>query len=226
MCGRYTLRLQAEELADQLALPMDDGFDWQPGYNIAPSQMIPAVILKPEKTLTLLQWGLIPHWMKPKPDGTINGFINARSETAAQKPSFRTAFLHKRCLILADGFYEWKKLGGNTKQPMYFTTEDQRLLTFAGLWSTWTSPTEETRHTCTILTTQPNSLVKEAHDRMPVILPPDRRELWLEADDPGLLQSVLSPFPADQMIAYPVSKHVNNARFNDPICVQPITTLL
>ena len=225
MCGRYTLRLQAEELADQLALPLDEDFDWQPGYNVAPTQMIPAVILKPEKTISLLQWGLIPHWMKPKPDGSVRGFINARSETAAEKPSFRTAFKHKRCLILADGFYEWKKLSGRSKQPMYFTTENQELLTFAGLWSTWNSPEGESRHTCTILTTQPNALVQQAHDRMPVILPEERRDLWLTADDSGLLQSMLQPYPAEKMIGYAVSKHVNNARFNDPVCVQPEQTL-
>ena len=193
MCGRYTLRLQAEELADQLSLPMDDDFDWQPSYNIAPSQMVPAIILKPEKTLSLLQWGLIPHWMKAKADGSVNGFINARSETAAEKPSFRTAFKHKRCLILTYVFYEWKKLAGRNKQPMYFTTENQALLTFAGLWSTWNAPDGSSIHTGTILTTRPNKLVEEAHNRMPVILAPDKREIWLTADDTDLLTSLLTP---------------------------------
>lgn len=225
MCGRYTLRLQADEIADQLSLPIDDGFDWQPSYNLAPTQMVPAVILNPSKALSLLQWGLIPHWMKPKPDGSITGFINARSESAAQKPSFRTAFKHNRCLILADGFYEWKKLSGKNKQPMYFTTEDKELLTFAGLWSTWNSPDGDPRHTCTILTTQPNSLVQQAHDRMPVILPPQHRDLWLTAEDNELLQSLLLPYPAEEMVGYPVSKHVNNPRFDEPICVEPQQTL-
>lgn len=220
MCGRYTLRLQAEELADQLSLPLDDGFDWQPSYNIAPSQMVPAVILKPEKTISLLQWGLVPHWMKPKPDGSVSGFINARSETAAEKPSFRTAFKHKRCLILADGFYEWKKLAGRSKQPMFFSTQHQGLITFAGLWSTWETPEGNSLHTCTILTTQPNGVVQEAHDRMPVILPPDKRETWLASEETEVLQSLLVPYPAEKMISYPVSTHVNNTRFNDPACVE------
>ena len=220
MCGRYTLRLQAEELADQLSLPLDDGFDWQPSYNIAPSQMVPAVILKPEKTISLLQWGLIPHWMKPKPDGSVSGFINARSESAAEKPSFRTAFKHKRCLILADGFYEWKALAGRSKQPMFFSTHHQELITFAGLWSTWETPEGNSLHTCTILTTQPNAVVQEAHDRMPVILPPDKRDTWLASEETEVLQSLLVPYPAEKMISYPVSTHVNNTRFKDPSCVE------
>jgi putative SOS response-associated peptidase YedK len=226
MCGRYTLRLKAEQLSDQLALPIDADFDWQPSYNIAPSQFVPAVILNPEKSLSLLQWGLIPHWMKPKADGALNGFINARAETAADKPSFRTAFQHNRCLIPADGFYEWKMLSAKSKQPMYFTTEDNTLFTFAGLWSTWTSPEGISRHTCTILTTTPNQLVQQAHDRMPVILPPASREAWLSAQDPAVLQSLLVPFPAERMIGYPVSHLVNNPRANDPACIQPEQTLL
>jgi putative SOS response-associated peptidase YedK len=225
MCGRYTLRLQAEEIADQLSLPLNDGFEWQPNYNIAPTQMVPAIILDPNQTLRLLEWGLIPHWMKLKPDGSIHGFINARSESAAQKPSFRTAFKHNRCLILADGFFEWKKLSGKNKQPMYFTTENNQLLTFAGLWSTWNSPSGETRHTCTILTTLPNSLVQQVHDRMPVILPPQHRDRWLIGEDPTTIQSILVPYSAEKMIGYPVSKHVNNPRFNEPICVEPEPTL-
>lgn len=225
MCGRYTLRLQAEEMAEQLSLPMDDGFDWQPSYNIAPTQLVPAVVLNPNKILCLLQWGLIPHWMKPKPDGSISGFINARSESVADKPSFRTAFKNNRCLILADGFFEWKKLAGKTKQPMYFTTENKALLTLAGLWSTWNSPEGETRHTCTILTTQPNTLVQQVHDRMPVILAPQHRDLWLKGEDTATLQSLLAPYPTQEMLCYPVSQHVNNPRFNEPICVEPQQSL-
>ena len=225
MCGRYVLRAKKEELAGQLNLPLPDDFQWRPSYNIAPSQMVPAVILSPEKQLALLQWGLIPHWMKPKPDGSISGFINARSETAAQKPSFRTAFKHNRCLILADGFYEWKKLSGRSKQPLFFSLKEQELMTFAGLWSSWTSPEGETSHTCTILTTRPNALVEEAHDRMPVILPTEKRELWLNEDDPAILQTVLEPYPAEAMIGYPVSNHVNSPYNDDPSCIEPIQSL-
>ena len=222
MCGRYTLRLQAEEIADQLELPLPEGLDWSPSFNIAPTQMVPAVILSPEKTLRMMRWGLIPHWMKAKPDGTADGFINARSETAAEKPSFRTAFQQKRCLIPADGFYEWKKMPDGGKQPIYFYQKDRQLLTFAGLWSAWQAPNGETLHTCAILTTTPNDLLAQVHNRMPVILPVEARDDWLSDLPTESLQALLAPYPAPDMAAHAVSTRVNSPRFNDEQNIMPL----
>jgi putative SOS response-associated peptidase YedK len=222
MCGRYTLRLQAEEIADQLELPLPEEFNWSPSFNIAPTQMVPVVIQSPEKTLLIMRWGLIPHWMKAKPDGTADGFINARSETAAEKPAFRTAFQQKRCLIPADGFYEWKKMPDGRKQPMYFFQKDRQLFTFAGLWSAWQTPDGETLHTCAILTTEPNDLVTQVHNRMPVILPAESRDDWLSDLPKESLQALLSPYPAQDMAAHAVSTRVNSPRFNDEQCVESL----
>ncbi|NSW51111.1 MAG: SOS response-associated peptidase [Anaerolineae bacterium] len=225
MCGRYTLRLKAEEIAEQMGLPFEGAEDWSPSYNITPSQMVPVMVKDPQRVLRLMQWGLIPHWMKPAADGkSVSGFINARSETAAEKPAFRDAFKQKRCLVLADGFYEWEKTGGSNKQPHFFSLASGGLMTFAGLWSRWTPPDGETIETCTILTCEPNPLVAAVHDRMPVILRGSDRLAWLDRLMPEQLAALLQTFPADEMKAYPVSHAVNSPRINSPMCVEPLAS--
>ena len=150
-------------------------------YNIAPSQLVPVVVKDPHRQIRLMQWGFIPHWMKPRADGkAVQGFINARSETAMDKPAFRDAFKHQRCLVLADGFYEWQKGTGSAKQPYYLSKQSQNLMNFAGLWSRWVSPEGKEIQTCTILTCEPNALVAQVHDRMPVILQGTDRLAWVD----------------------------------------------
>ena len=200
----------------------------RPRYNVAPGQDV-AVVRAEEggRGLAMLRWGLIPAWAR---DPTIAWkLINARSETAAQKPSFRSAFRHRRCLIPADGFYEWERRGG-VKQPWLFGLQDGAPFAFAGLWETWTVPDDaaltgslaehgpgDTIQTCTILTTAANEAVAPVHGRMPVILPRDSYAPWLASEDVPLV-----PYPADDMTAYPVSTLVNKAANEDPRCVDPL----
>ena len=221
MCGRYTLRLKAEEMADQMGLPFVDGDQWEASYNIAPSQMVPVVVKDPYRQIRLMQWGLIPHWMKPR-DGakTVQAFINARSETAAQKPAFRDAFKRQRCLVLADGFYEWRKQTSSTKQPYFFARQDQGLMMLAGLWSSWTSPEGEEIQSCAILTCEPNAMVAQIHHRMPVILQGTDRLAWLDKLTVEQLIPMLKTYPAEKMVSYAVSRAVNSPKFNDPQCVE------
>ena len=201
----------------------------RPRYNVAPGQDV-AVVRAAEsgRCLAMLRWGLIPAWAKdPKIAWKL---INARSETAAEKPSFRAAFRHRRCLIPADGFYEWQR-EGKTRQPWLFGLRDGTPFAFAGLWEQWripeaaahTGPLAERRpgdaaKTCTILTTAANDTVAPVHGRMPVILPPETWDAWLAGEEVPL-----APYPADAMTAHPVSTLVNRAANEDPRCVEPVT---
>jgi len=222
MCGRFTLsNPDAEQLAAQFgvaALP-----DLRPRYNIAPTQPVAAVRRaagKAIREMALLRWGLVPAWAK---DPTIGvRLINARAETAAEKPSFRVAFRRRRCLIVADGFYEWQKQQSG-KQPYYIRLRGGRLFAFAGLWERWTGPDGQEIESCTLLTTAPNDLLRPIHKRMPVILHPDDYALWLDpaVGDRQRLQPLLRPYPAAEMEAYPVSRRVNNPRNDDPRCIEP-----
>jgi len=195
----------------------------QPHFNIPPSAQVLAVRRLPGhegRQLVPLQWGLIPAWAKDPAIG--NRLINARAETAPDKPSFRDAFRRRRCLVLADSFFEWKKQGGK-KEPYLLRLRDSRPLAFAGLWERWQSPDERAVETCTILTTEANELVRPLHNRMPAILEPGDYERWL---DPGLqdkekLVPLLHPFPAEKMTAYPVSQLVNDPRHDDAKCLEP-----
>jgi putative SOS response-associated peptidase YedK len=218
MCGRYTLRTPVDSLVETFDIA-EYPSSITPSYNIAPTQEVTAVVEEDEKRkLEMLRWGLIPSWAKDPAIG--NKMINARAETVSEKPSFRSAFKKRRCLILADGFYEWKKTDDG-KQPYHIKMQDGSPFAFAGLWETWQNG-EEIR-SCTIITTEANGLMNEIHHRMPVILPPEDYGMWLDPDfdekDP--LTSLLKPYPADAMEAYPVSRRVNKPSNNEPGVVEP-----
>lgn len=222
MCGRFTQTQSAEAIATLFRLAEMPTVT--PSYNIAPTQSV-GVIMAPDDPSTWqfrqLRWGLIPSWAKDPSMG--NRLINARSETVAEKPSFRSAFRQRRCLVLADGFYEWQRSQGQ-KQPFYFQLREQPLFAFAGLWERWQSPEGEAIASCTILTTAANELLSQVHDRMPVILPPDTYETWLDPTlrDPERLQPLLQPYAATAMESYPVSSQVNSPKHNSPDCIQAI----
>jgi putative SOS response-associated peptidase YedK len=217
MCGRFTLR--ANPAAVREAFKLDETPVIEPRYNVAPSQQVLAVRSEQGKTEPVfLRWGLIPSWAKdPKITFTL---INARSETAAEKPSFRTAFKARRCLIPADGFYEWLK-EGKAKKPMRFTLRDGRLFAFAGLWEKWVSPEGPVVQTCTILTTNSNELIRPLHERMPVVLDPACYHAWLDpVTSAAELQSWLTPWPAGDMTMVPANQIVNSPRNEGPECLQ------
>lgn len=242
MCGRFTLYADPEILIQQFALANIPEF--APRYNIAPTQ--PVALVRPvrkqsgdlsdvqdsaqdsavvERDLTYAIWGLIPSWAK---DPTIGArMINARSETAAEKPSFRAAMRRRRCLIPANGFYEWQRVGKG-KQPYYISLRNDEPVAFAGLWESWAGPDGGVLDTCTILTTEPNELLADIHNRMPVILAQEDYADWL-ADgaeltprEVGLLQHLLRPYDAEKMRAYPVSTYVSRAGNEGPDCIAPL----
>jgi putative SOS response-associated peptidase YedK len=219
MCGRITLTLSLEEVADRYNVA--EKIEWTPRYNIAPQQPVPVIINDGRNHLELFRWGLIPFWAEDPAVG--NRLINARAETVESKPSFRHSFRRQRCLILADGFYEWKK-EGNKKRPFHFLLHSQEIFGFAGLWDAWKNPEGKVIRTCTIITINSNELVSHVHDRMPVILPRDKEELWLDPlrTDVPELKSVLLPYPADLMEFYEVSAYVNSITHDDPECIKPL----
>ncbi|MHC5109214.1 MAG: SOS response-associated peptidase [Planctomycetota bacterium] len=222
MCGRFTLSSPADVVAEWFSLTAVPAL--QPRYNIAPSQPVAAVRAGADgqsRVLNTLRWGLIPSWSKDPAIG--NRMINARSETAAEKPSFRTALKKRRCLIPADGFYEWKK-EGTQKQPYLIRFNDSALIGLAGLWESWTSPEGEMIESCTILTTRPNTLMKTIHDRMPVIVEPSCYGEWLSFDPLGRerMQRFFAPFPDDALDAVAVSRHVNSPAHEDIGCIAPM----
>ena len=217
MCGRYTLSTPAGRLAEEFQL--DDGAaDLTPNYNVAPTQEVAAVMEEGgRRRLELLRWGLVPSWADDAEIGAR--MINARSETAPEKPSFRRAFRSKRCLIPADGFYEWKREPGG-KQPYYFRMQEGRPFAFAGLWESWEK--DGVLLSCAILTTRANSVLEGIHDRMPVILPSESYDAWLDPDvDKEELTELLVPYPGDDLETYPVSRFVNSPHNNDERCIEP-----
>jgi len=221
MCGRFVLTADAtliQQTFNLATLPAG----MSPRYNIAPTQPV-AVISNDDPTeLTFYRWGLVPSWAKDISIG--NQLINARSETVDEKPSFRSAFKRRRCLIPANGFYEWTK-DGKAKKPMFVHLKDQSLFAFAGLWEIWQSPDGGGLRTCTILTTEPNDLIAPLHNRMAVILDKADYDLWLSPDELGAdaLKPLLRAYDADQMEVYEVSKAVNNAANDVPECIIPLT---
>jgi putative SOS response-associated peptidase YedK len=226
MCGRFTLTVSPEEL--QAAFP--DFIippDMPPSYNIAPSQPIPVIPNDGSARMDFYQWGLIPSWTKTSQLGKYS-LINARSETAAEKSSFKNNLRRWRCLILADGFFEWSKSGpGGGKTPYYITLNDHSPFAFAGLWDLWQSPEGDQLKTACILTTTPNDLVKPIHNRMPVILAPESYSSWLKEEEGPAEEflPLLQPFPSGKMQAYPVSSYVNSPLNNSPQCIQASTLL-
>ncbi len=219
MCGRFTLTISGDLLADFLGLGEVPAVS--PRYNIAPTQPVLAVRLLPEEarpTAGTLRWGLIPSWAKD--ERIAHQLLNARAETAADKPAFRAALRRRRCLVPADGFYEWLRQG-KTKQPFCFRLHDDRPFAFAGLWESWQGPAGPLE-TCTILTTEANDLVRPVHDRMPVILPAGAHAEWLDPrrQDPGLLGPLLRPYPAEQMRSFAVGARVNNPRHEGARCLE------
>jgi putative SOS response-associated peptidase YedK len=215
MCGRFTLRTPLHLLMRQFNLSAQAEWQLSLRYNIAPTQDI-AVIVKTDsgRELNQMRWGLIPSWSKDPKSGPP--LFNARSETAGEKPTFRSAMRHRRCLIPADGFYEWKK-EGKQKLPIYIRRPDEQPFAFAGLWEQWNDV-----ESCTILTTAANGLMQPFHDRMPVILSPNDYNVWLDPklDDPNKLNYLFEPFPDSELIAYPVNPVVNNARHDAADCIE------
>ena len=221
MCGRFSQTATPDIIAAQFAVTDPPLF--QPRYNIAPTQPVATIRLNPTsgtRECALLRWGLIPSWAKDSRIG--NQCINAKAETVAEKPAFRSSFAKCRCLVIADGFYEWKP-GLTHKQPFYISLTDRRPFAFAGLWARWEPAESDPIESCTIITTQPNELVANIHNRMPVILDPTMYEPWLDPSfqNREFLESILRPFPADHMMVVPVSTLVNSPRHDAPQCLEP-----
>lgn len=224
MCGRFSQTSPAEVVVEHFGLD-DIPLFLTPHYNIAPSQLVAGVRVNPEfgkRECVQMRWGLIPTWAKAPAIGYK--MINARAETAAEKPAFRGPFRRRRCLILADGFYEWQR-EGKRKQPFYIRLKDRRPFAFAGLWDRWEPQGRESIESCTILTTGPNDVLQPIHDRMPVIVDPQAYSLWLDPTVQAVeaLQLILQPYPADRMETYPVSLLVNNPRHDAPACLEPVS---
>lgn len=221
MCGRFTLTAPPAQIAD--AFDLDEVPDLRPRFNVAPGQAIATVRQAPEggRVLEERRWGLVPRWAKDPKIGAR--LINARAETAAEKPAFRTAFRRRRCLVPADGFYEWAKAPRGPKQPHHLRRRDRGLFAIAGLWERWRGSDGSELETCTLLTTVANPTVAPIHDRMPVILAPERWEVWLDPalEDVDVLAPLLVPEPADRLEAQPVGLRVNRPEHDDAACLAP-----
>ncbi len=220
MCGRYTLTTPIEELLDVFDVP-EVGFEHRPRYNIAPTQNAPVLATDDEgRKIGLLRWGLIPFWADDPSIG--NRLINARSETASSKPAFRSAFRNRRCLVLADGFYEWRKEDGG-KVPYWIHRSDRGAFTMAGLWERWEPDEGEPVFTFTILTRDALPELEPIHPRMPVILEEARRDGWLDPRaDADALDELLDAPPAGELDFHPVSTVVNSPRNDGPECIEPV----
>ena len=239
MCGRYTLISSQGKIQGAFDIKLV-GFEWItpfPRYNIAPSQAVLVVVNSPDQTpehiepsqtfsrgarvADLFRWGLIPFWAKDPAIG--NRMINARAETLAEKPAFRTCLRKKRCLVVADGFYEWRAEAGK-KVPLRITLKSGEPFAFAGLWDEWKASEGAPVRSCTIITTTPNELMADTHNRMPVILGSEAEKVWLDPDveNAGLLTSLLTPYPADGMMAYQVLPLVNSPKNDIPECIAPV----
>lgn len=218
MCGRYTLAAPGRVVAELFAL--DAIPELRPRYNVAPGQEVPVVrVREGRRELATVQWGLVPAWARDLAIG--QKLINARAETVAEKPAFRQALRARRCLVPADGFYEWQPAAGR-KQPWYFQLRDGRPFAFAGLWERWQAPGVDPLESCAIVTTAANELVAPVHGRMPVVLSPEGCGRWLAGGTPGELAALLVPFPASEMRAYPVSPRVNSPAVDDRGCIEAV----
>jgi putative SOS response-associated peptidase YedK len=221
MCGRYRASRRKQIIEEHFDAPGEE--DWNPRYNIAPTQPVPVIRQhpkEPRRVFSLMRWGLIPSWSKDT-SGAAK-MINARSETAHLLPAFRDAKKSRRCLIPADGFYEWSRTG-TVKQPFCFEVRDGELFAFAGLWERWRNPAGDWIRSCSILTTTPNAITSQVHDRMPVILDEADYELWLDPGftDVAALAHMLKPYDASNMRSYPVSSRINQVANDEPACALP-----
>ncbi len=215
MCGRYNLA-EVDELSKRFGVYVDG---LVPRYNIAPTQDVPVVVGGEVRSLSLMRWGLVPHWAKDL--SMSSRMINARAETVDSKPTYKDSFCCRRCLVPADGFFEWLREDGR-KIPYRFILTKGGLFAFAGLWSRWLSPQGKEIHSFTIITTEANCLVRTIHDRMPVILRPENEEYWLEGKDRAKLKELLVPYPAELMRSYRVADLCNSSRNDLPECVEPL----
>lgn len=228
MCGRYSQRQPAEVIAK--AFEVDNVPALEPRYNVAPTQSVPTVLqpsISKNRQFKMMHWGLIPKWAKDSKIGSK--LINARAETVAEKPAFKSAFRKRRCLVLTDGFYEWQQQENKKqKQPYYFFLKDGQPFAFAGLWEQWEDASGEVVNSCTLLTTDANELMRPVHNRMPVILHPKDYEPWLDSELKELeqLQPLLRPYSTQDMLAYPVSTVVNKPSNDNAECIKSIEASL
>jgi putative SOS response-associated peptidase YedK len=221
MCGRFTLSVDPVELQLEFQIP-EMPAEWRPRFNIAPTQPVAVLTDSKLRTIDFFQWGFVPGWAKDISIGSK--MINARSETIMEKPSFRSAFQRRRCLILADGFYEWKRVPGEkgASSPYRFTLINGKPFAFAGLWERWQNSEGNELLSCVIITCPANSIVAPIHERMPVIFDSHSYWQWLDKNDPKELQSMLIGCAPELMQVYPVGKTINNPSFDDSSCILPI----
>ena len=225
MCGRFTLTSNLDELQGRFGFlsefTVSHDFDHEPRYNIAPTQSVLTVTNDGQRRSEVMRWGLVPFWAKDLKIGAR--MINAVGETASTKPAFRAAFKKRRCLVLANGFYEWKK-DGKRKLPSYIYPKNGEPMAFAGLWETWRSPEGQVVQSCTIITTEANPLIQQLHNRMPVILSDETQALWLDplTEDPSILEPLLIPAPVGLLTSHPVAETVNSVRNQGSECLAPL----
>lgn len=221
MCGRYTLHHKPIEIEERFEVELESEEEYEARYNIAPTQGVITIRQTDKREAAVCKWGLIPYWAKDPSIG--NKMINAKAETLAEKPSFKHAYAKRRCLIPADGFYEWKKESGGSKQPIHIRRRDQGLFAFAGLWEEWKTPEGTKLQSCTIITVEPNELVAEFHHRMAAILLPEDEARWIDpkatiAD----VSALLRPYPSDLLEAYAVSRAVNSPSQQGPSLIEAV----
>lgn len=226
MCSRFALATKKENIkktsSDTTFYTDDSPEDFKPRYNIAPAQNILTLLRDDETRLTTLRWGLIPRWSKDIAMG--NNLVNARSETVGVKPAYKNSYENRRCLIFSTGFFEWKKIkGSKSKAPYFIKMKNNELFTFAGVWDRWISADGEIIDSASILTTEPNEMMKYIHDRMPVIIPGEKREEWLLGKvNESFPAKFFEPYPSDELTAYEVSTIVNNPSVDLPECILPV----
>ena len=215
MCGRFQLSVKGKQISERFNVEVFDEL-YKPNYNCAPSQKLPVITNAEPGKLSFFRWGLVPFWAKDPKIGYR--MINTRAESITEKPSFKNAFRKRRCLIPANGFYEWRKDENKTPYRIFLKTDE--LFAMAGIWETWKDGEGKPLHTFSIITTAPNSLMKKIHDRMPVILPKEQEQTWLNESEESKLLSILKPFDDNKMDFYPVSKKLNSPANNDPEVTQ------
>jgi putative SOS response-associated peptidase YedK len=220
MCGRFDCHTPVGDIIKTFGAVQSE-IPYEPNYNVAPTHRILIINNEGKKRLLLCRWGFMPSQEKDLSFG--NRLINARAETVATLPTFRAAFMKQRCLVIADGFYEWRR-EGTKKVPVYVRLKSGRPFGLAGLYNTWVADADEAVCTCTIITTEANELLSEVHDRMPVIVPRDKEDFWIDPDNGDLkgLQALLTPYPSEEMECYQVSTKVNSAACNSPENIRPI----